>query len=44
MATPAGEHEIAFTYRPLSFLTGAVLSLAALALLSLAGIVAFFRG
>ena len=44
VATPAGKHEIVFTYRPLSFLTGAVLSFGALALLSLLGIIAFFRG
>jgi uncharacterized membrane protein YfhO len=44
VATPAGKHEIVFTYRPLSFLTGTVLSFGALALLSLVGIIAFFRG
>ncbi len=42
VATPAGDHEIVFTYRPVSFIIGLTLSLGALALLSLSALVAFF--
>jgi len=43
VATPAGIHEIVFEYRPVSFLVGMWVSLASLALLTLAGIVALLR-
>ena len=44
VATPAGDHEIIFTYRPMSFLIGAALSLSALGFVSIFGFAAFFRG
>jgi len=43
VATPAGIHEIVFEYRPVSFLVGMWVSLASLALLTLAGLVALLR-
>jgi len=44
IATPAGKHEIVFRYRPRSFLAGAAISLGALALLTLAGLIQILRG
>ena len=43
IATPAGEHEIVFRYRPRSFIAGAAISLAALTFLTLTGLVQLLR-
>jgi hypothetical protein len=43
VATPAGSHEIVFTYRPASFFAGLAVSIGTLGLLSLAGIRNLFR-
>jgi hypothetical protein len=42
VATPPGTHEIAFVYHPISYILGMALSLGSLALLTAAGVVAFF--
>jgi len=44
VATPAGEHEIVFVYRPVALMAGMAVSLSSLALLALMGFVAFVRG
>jgi len=44
IATPAGAHEIVFAYRPLPFYLGAAITIAALGLLALLGIVHYVRG
>ena len=44
VATPAGEHIIVFEYRPLPVIVGLIVSLTAVGLLTLCGVVAFIRG
>jgi hypothetical protein len=43
VATPAGPHEIRLEYRPVSFIAGMAVSLSALGILALSGLIAFFR-
>ena len=44
IATPAGDHEIVFVYRPAPLMAGMAVSLSAVVLLALMGFVAFVRG
>jgi len=44
VATPAGKHEIVFEYKPITFAAGLLTTIAALALLTFAGVICLLRG